>query len=216
MRFVLSLLLLAGLAWPAAAQGRKADPGNYDYTLLVLSWSPQFCASKGDRAPQAQCGPDRRFGFVVHGLWPQYANGGWPENCSTERVSDQMIDRMLDIMPSRQLVIHEWRKHGTCSGQTADAYFGTVRQSFSGLTIPERYRSPTAPLTVARQQLIDDFLAANPKMPREAIRLKCRKNDLEEIAVCMARDGVTPQACGKLNYSCRADTLRMAAVRGGS
>ncbi|MFX5574808.1 hypothetical protein ABTD77_20430, partial [Acinetobacter baumannii] len=78
-------------------------------------------------------GPDRRFGFVVHGLWPQYQNGGWPENCSTERVSEQMIGRMLDIMPSRQLVIHEWRKHGTCSGQSADDYFGTIRKSFTGL-----------------------------------------------------------------------------------
>jgi ribonuclease T2 len=216
MRFVLAVLLLVGLALPAAGQGRKAAPGNFDYTLLVLSWSPQYCADQGDRAPAQQCGPDRRFGFVVHGLWPQYSNGGWPENCSTERVSDQMIGRMLDIMPSRQLVIHEWRKHGTCSGQSADDYFGTIRKSFTGISIPDRYRNPAVPVTVGRQQLIDDFLTANPRMPREAIRLKCRRSELEEIAVCMARDGVTPQACGKLNYSCHSETLRLAAVRSAS
>jgi ribonuclease I len=83
---------------PVAAQ---AEPraGAFDYYMLALSWSPTYCASPAGRDDAHQCGLGRRYDFVVHGLWPQYRNG-WPQYCDSDaRLSDALVDAMLDIMP---------------------------------------------------------------------------------------------------------------------
>src|SRR5690349_19239687 len=80
---VLGIGLLAGSALAPQAWGqdrRQNEPGNFDFYLLSLSWSPSFCETAGDRkSAQQQCG-ERPYSFVVHGLWPQYERG-FPEFC---------------------------------------------------------------------------------------------------------------------------------------
>ena len=69
---VLILLTFCALATSATARHRKspdAEPGTFDYYLLSLSWSPAYCLSDPGAA---ECNGPRRFGFIVHGLWPQY------------------------------------------------------------------------------------------------------------------------------------------------
>ena len=85
-RFFLSIGLLAfaviiGLAasGPASAQDQRQNaPGEFDFYVLSLSWSPSFCEEASERGSggrsQAQCG-GLPFSFVVHGLWPQYEHG---------------------------------------------------------------------------------------------------------------------------------------------
>src|SRR5208337_982386 len=66
-----------------------------------------------------QCSGARPYSFVLHGFWPQYERRGWPEMCESDKrpwVPQETIDQMMDIMPSRQLVIQEYKKHGVCSG----------------------------------------------------------------------------------------------------
>jgi ribonuclease T2 len=80
LAFAVSVLAAAGVA--AFAQGARQDePGQFDFYVLSLSWSPSFCAAAHDsgRSGGAQCGA-RPYSFVVHGLWPQYEKG-FPENC---------------------------------------------------------------------------------------------------------------------------------------
>src|ERR1700729_345831 len=56
---------------------QPASPQNFDYYLLNLSWSPEFCYSH----PSAtECAG--RPAFVLHGLWPQNTDGTYPQNCS--------------------------------------------------------------------------------------------------------------------------------------
>ena len=80
-----SLGSLIGMATTASAQQdqRQNTPGEFDYYVLSLSWSPSFCEEADERGnsgrSQAQCG-GRPFSFVVHGLWPQYEHG-FPEYC---------------------------------------------------------------------------------------------------------------------------------------
>ena len=50
-----------------------------------------------------------------------------------------VADRMLDIMPSKRLVFHEYRKHGTCSGLGVDGYFDLARQLYEKVKIPPRF-----------------------------------------------------------------------------
>ena len=87
LRLALSVACLALLLTPRAATAqdpRQNAPGQFDFYVLSLSWSPSFCAGAAERgaAPataNVQCGP-RPYSFVVHGLWPQYADG-FPEYC---------------------------------------------------------------------------------------------------------------------------------------
>src|SRR5580692_9741169 len=72
------LLCAAGVASARHRSHAEAGtPGEFDYYLLSLSWSPAFCLSSPGAA---ECNGPRRFGFIVHGLWPQYERG-WPQNC---------------------------------------------------------------------------------------------------------------------------------------
>jgi ribonuclease T2 len=82
-RLLISLALVFISAGCASAQDRRQNaPGEFDFYVLSLSWSPSFCEAASERgnsgrSQQAQCG-GRPFSFVVHGLWPQYERG-FPE-----------------------------------------------------------------------------------------------------------------------------------------
>ena len=62
---ILALGLTLGSA--AAQRLRQSEPGNFDYYVLSLSWSPSFCESPAGAASPQQCGR-RPYSFVVHGL----------------------------------------------------------------------------------------------------------------------------------------------------
>ena len=82
-RFLISLALVVVFIGMAAAQDRRQNtPGEFDFYVLALSWSPSFCEAAAERGnsgrSQVQC--SRPYSFVVHGLWPQYERG-FPEYC---------------------------------------------------------------------------------------------------------------------------------------
>lgn len=179
------------LVW--ASRPAWADlPGRFDYYVLALSWSPQYCAgSQASDDPQCR----RPYGFVVHGLWPQHERG-WPQDCGKgEWLPDALIERMLPLMPSRKLILHEWRKHGVCSGLGAQGYFNAVERAYRSVRIPERYRAPRDYLRVSPTQLESDFRAANPALRPDGITLECSGNYFKEIRICMDKQ-LQPRACG--------------------
>ena len=103
--------------------------GEFDYYVFSLSWSPEYCAgSPGEGSPQ--CSGERQFGFVVHGLWPQY-NRGYPQFCrNRSRVDNTLIEQLLPLMLSERLIRHEWKKHGTCcppSSRDTGSTMGAIR-----------------------------------------------------------------------------------------
>jgi ribonuclease T2 len=172
--------------------------GQFDYYALVLSWSPSYCAENGDRNEQ-QCDrrDGRRYSFVLHGLWPQY-NYGYPSACHLPRrpfVPDNVIASMLDIMPSRSLVIHEYRTHGTCSGLDPAQYFSTAHRLFGSITIPQRFESPPEAQYASPSEIRSAFLRANPNLEPDMLAVVCNGNGLKEIRICFSRDG-HPRACG--------------------
>jgi ribonuclease T2 len=178
------------------AEPSAARAGVFDYYLLSLSWSPEHCATRPGGPNDLQCGTTRHYSFVVHGLWPQNDDGGYPDTCSTDRTLSQgPIDSTLDIMPSRDLIRHEWSKHGTCSGLAADAYFALVRQAFRGVTVPDRYRRPDAAFLVTADDVRAEFRAANPSWPNGSIAVLCTGHFLSEVRVCLGKD-LSPRACG--------------------
>src|SRR5664279_3432765 len=121
----------------------SGSPGDFDYYLFTLSWAPEFCATNSAGRNSAECDPNKHLGLVVHGLWPQFENGNWPESCaSTSPVASATVDHMMPIMPGRSLIQHEWSKHGTCSGLSPRDYFAAIEKQYSGLKVPEDFKRP--------------------------------------------------------------------------
>lgn len=212
-----AIVILAAGAAPAQDR-RQNQPGQFDFYVLSLSWSPSFCeasAEKG-RAPKDQCG-GRPYSFVVHGLWPQYERG-FPEYCQNPapRLNRTIVSSMLDLMPAPRLIFHEWDRHGVCSGLGARAYFDTIRKARARVRIPEAYIELTQPLTVTPNEVEEAFVAANSGLSRKGISVTCDSRRLHEVRICLSKD-LHFRDCADIDRrACRRDRLVMPPLRGGS
>src|SRR5262245_63501568 len=185
---IVAATVIVGFA--AAQERRQNTPGQFDFYVLALSWSPSFCEQAGERGtpPQDQCGA-RPFAFVVHGLWPQYERG-FPEYCvvPAPRLDRNIVNAMLDLMPSPRLVYHEWDKHGTCSGLNARAYFETVRKARALIKIPEPYVELERPISVTPDEVEEAFVGANAGLSRGGIAVTCDNRRLREVRICLSKE----------------------------
>lgn len=197
-----------------STQARAGNPGQFDFYVLALSWSPTYCRQQGEDANPYQCDARRPFRFVVHGLWPQYERG-FPESCPGVR---QRIDRsiavdMEDIMPSHNLVFHEWRTHGTCSGLEPEAYFELTRKAYQTIRIPGVFetldkRGKTSAATVEKA-----FRLANPGLTEKGIAVTCSRGELEEVRICLTKD-LEFRSCAEVDRSgCRASGISVPPPR---
>ena len=218
-RLVFAVALVLALGGCGDAQDRRQnEPGQFDFYVLSLSWSPSFCAANAERSfrrPDPQCGP-RPYSFVVHGMWPQY-DRGFPEFCQVPapRLGRNVVGSMLDLMPSPRLIYHEWDRHGTCSGVSQSAYFDTIRKARAVVKIPPQYLELRSPLTVTPDEVEDAFVAANPGLTREGISVTCGGRRLDEVHICLSRT-LQFRDCPEVERrSCRRDRLLMPPVRGG-
>jgi ribonuclease T2 len=206
-----ALVAAALAASPVLAQDRAGD---FDFYVLSLSWSPSYCEAEGDRRRDVQC--ERPFAFVVHGLWPQYERG-YPADCrsSEGRLPEGLIRDQLDIFPAFGLVIHEWRKHGTCSGLRAADYFKAARRAFEAIRIPEAFVALDKPRMVDVGSVETAFREANAGLDPDEIAVTCDGRRLREVRVCFKRDLSEFRACPEVDGdSCRRDRVFMHAVRG--
>jgi len=221
MRVVLIVSVLVAWVSPSWAQDqRQNQPGQFDFYLLSLSWSPSFCAAAAERgygrAPAQQCGV-RPYSFVVHGLWPQYERG-FPENCQVPapRLDHRIVSSMLDLMPAPHLIFNEWDKHGTCSGLSPTAYFDTVRKARAVVKIPPGYLSLQEPLNVAPSAVEEAFIQANAGLAHGDLAVECDRRRLTEVRICFSKD-LQFRPCPQVaRRSCRQDQILMPPVRGSA
>jgi ribonuclease T2 len=216
---VLLSAFVATFATGAGAQdARQNKPGEFDFYVLSLSWSPAFCESGVERgisvgAADQQCG-ERSYGFVVHGFWPQY-EAGFPEFCQVPapRLDRNIVASMLDLMPAPRLVYHEWDRHGTCSGLSARAYFDNVRKARAVVKIPAEYLDVKETLTVTPDEVEEAFVKANPGLTREAISIGCDNRRLREVRICLSRE-LAFRDCAEIDRrACRREQVVMPPVR---
>jgi ribonuclease T2 len=205
---------------PASAQDQRQNtPGEFDFYVLSLSWSPSFCEEAEERGregrSQAQCG-GRPFSFVVHGLWPQYEHG-FPEYCQhpSPRLAREIMTSMLDLMPAPGLIYNEWDKHGTCSGLGERAYFETIRKARAAIKIPPEFLQLSDPKTIAPGDIEDAFVKANPGLTPGGIAVTCNRSRLSEVRICLSKD-LQFRECGEIDgRACRRDQVTMPPMRGG-
>jgi len=171
----------------AANESRRFLPiGGY---TLALSWSPQYCATAKGSGSAFQCsGNNGRFGFILHGLWPQGRARDWPQYCrATDLLPRQVIRQNLCATPSAQLLQHEWAKHGSCMTTKPDLYFNLSRALYESVRYPDMAAlARRETLTVG--QFAAAFARANPGLQPEMISVQTtRSNRLGEVWLCMDR-----------------------------
>lgn len=173
----------------------------FDYYLLNLSWSPEFCYSHRD-APE--CASHST--FVLHGLWPQNYDGTYPENCSSAPGPSDP-GSYKDIYPDQGLLQHEWRTHGTCSGLSADVFLSTARAAYKSVVIPQKLQTLTHQASMSPNQIMNLFMEDNPRIPRESLAVSCGNNYLTAVEICLDKT-LKPIQCGPIR-SCRAVVVRI-------
>jgi len=189
-----------------AKEGQR-KPDSY---LLAVSWSPGFCGRVSPEKPQFnwQC-QKNSFAWVVHGLWPQYNTGGWPEYCQdTAGVPAALVREQLCFIPGDQLVQCAWAKHGTCTPFTQDEYFIKTRAVFNSINFPSALSEQLEKDgKIKRQELLEALQKANPTVPANSIALSCRdRRFFQEVRFCLNTD-LKPQQCQNVRKSCTAPTL---------
>lgn len=195
MRGFAMWVLAAVLALPALADGEKA--GEFDYYVLSLSWSPNWCTIEGDARASDQCDDRHDFGWTLHGLWPQF-HRGWPSFCRTPHAppSRGMTAEMADIMGNSGLAWHQWKKHGTCSGLTAKSYFSLSRQAYEDINRPDVFRKLDRAVKLPASVVEQAFLQENPTLKENMLTITCRDGHIHEARVCLSKD-LTPVPCGR-------------------
>ena len=191
MRWLLVLLFSVGIA---RAEGEPA--GDFDYYVLSLSWSPTWCALEGDRRGSPQCDADKDFGWVLHGLWPQYERG-WPSYCRTDARNPSRADTaaMTEIMGSSGSAWHQWNKHGRCSGLSSDDYYALAREAYGRVNRPDILRRVDKPIRLPASVIEDAFLEANPAWGADMVTITCKSRRIQEARICLTRD-LKPRTCG--------------------
>lgn len=193
--------LLLGVFSPALTHADGEPAGEFDYYVLALSWSPNWCVREGDARNAPECAPGEARGWTLHGLWPQFERG-WPSYCRTAArdPSRRMTGSMIDIMGSSGLAWHQWKKHGRCSGLSAEAYFEASRTAYGQITRPEILRKLDREVALPAAVIEEAFLRENAELRPDMITITCRDRRIQEARICLTRD-LTLRRCG-------ADVLR--------
>jgi ribonuclease T2 len=210
-RAALAALLLVTLAAPASARDQNV-PGDFDFYVLSLSWTPTYCAT-AQRPDPDECGQTHN--FTVHGLWPQYDYGA-PESCYSGNapwVNRSTLEGISDLMPDRGLAIYEWRTHGTCAGLRPDRYFALLRQAFGAVKIPPALIAPQEEMSLAPNAIEASFISANPSLPSRAIAVECDGGRLTEVRICFDKN-LAFRRCATIDGSaCRAGLIKVPPVK---
>lgn len=208
------LVFSAGCEGESAAQpaGDLTLGEGFDFYVAALSWSPSYCAATGDGASDLQCGPDAPFGFIMHGLWPQFESG-YPTDCDTQfgaDVTNDLAASMLDIMPSWALVRHEWTKHGSCTGLSQADYFETTRRAFERIALPAFEEGSRS---FDPDEVENMFRSANEGLPASAIAVTCDDRHVRDVRICLSRDLREFVSCPEVDRrSCRLPRALMPAA----
>ena len=170
---------------PSTDQPRRLLPiGGY---TLAITWAAQYCREHA-REPSArfECRAGNRFGFTLHGLWPDGVGKDWPQYCTATTVLPQeLVKRHLCATPAAQLIQHEWAKHGTCMARTTpERFFDRSNGLYGRLRYPDMNALSRRTLTVGT--FAAAIARANPGLRADMMRVTTtRRGWLDEVWLCL-------------------------------
>ncbi len=189
---------------PAVSRDGPIQRGEIAGYTLALSWSPEYCRGREDRAAdRRQCsGRQGRFGFVVHGLWP-VGRAASPQWCpAPNKLTAKELSRNLCMTPSAALLAREWARHGSCMVKRPESYFKVTRILWNSLRWPDYDRLSRRPGLTAGE-IRTAFAEANRYWEAEHVGLVVNERGwLEEMRLCYGKDFM-PTRCSAGRYGPR-------------
>lgn len=196
MRLWILAFAASCLFGPAPMQAEGEAAGDFDYYVMSLGWSANWCALEGDARDDPQCDAGRDLTWTLHGLWPQYEDG-YPSYCRTTARDPARAasEAMADIMGGSGLAWYQWKKHGRCAGLSAPDYYATMRKAYAAFTIPPLFAQVNKDLQVPAKVIESAWLDSNPSLQRDQITVTCKAGMIQEVRICLTPD-LTPRRCG--------------------
>lgn len=200
-------------------QGQRRVLPIEGYTL-ALSWSPEFCRTRQrDSDHRLQCGGRAnggagRFGFILHGLWPEAHGRQWPQYCRPTRpLPRALVRRHLCETPSVDLLQHEWARHGSCATRDPARFLRAGSIMYRAVRYPDMNRLSRSPLTV--RQFETAFAARNRGVSPAMLTVDVNARGwLTEVRICLGRN-FRPRNCPP-HVRGASDGTRMQIWRGSS
>ncbi|CAJ0942126.1 unnamed protein product, partial [Mesorhabditis belari] len=98
----------------------------FDYLMLTLIYPEAVCRADDDTIRDSCEVPANTPKWTLHGLWPNFANGSYPQFCTRQKFDINEVASILQELKSEwpnlypkqtisSLWKHEWEKHGTCA-----------------------------------------------------------------------------------------------------
>lgn len=165
--------------------------------ILAASWSPDYCKRSGDTSSMQCSRRNGRFGFILHGLWPQARSGPSPQWCGgAPSPSAALLRRHMCMTPSASLLAREWAKHGSCMTRKPETYFKVSAILWRSITWPDADRlSRQDNLTAG--DLRRAFVTLNPEWKPGYIGIDVSRTGwLREVRLCYGRNFM-PRPCSR-------------------
>eukprot|EP00696_Hemimastix_kukwesjijk_P018022 gnl/Hemi2/6806_TR2318_c0_g1_i1.p1 gnl/Hemi2/6806_TR2318_c0_g1~~gnl/Hemi2/6806_TR2318_c0_g1_i1.p1 ORF type:complete len:294 (-),score=110.95 gnl/Hemi2/6806_TR2318_c0_g1_i1:281-1162(-) len=200
-------ILVAALVVLVSAQAVLANPPTKDFMFLfVQGWPGTICKDLANCANLPST-THPGAGFLIHGLWAQYYDHGWPQNCdntnvfSENQVSDLLPEMgvhwpsIMGAMDGDDFWSHEWQRHGTC----ATSVFPTQHDFFSNtLALRDKYdieaMLSASGITPGGSYNTQDILDSVSQTTGFAPSITCKNGDVWEIWICLDK-GLNPVQC---------------------
>jgi ribonuclease T2 len=176
----------------AAVSAVQSDSGGGRWKVS-LAWSPEFCHDSHESSREMQCTDPHAF---VLGGFEQVRESGEAQRCGKnfQDVSDDVMERMLGVMWNKVVIKDEWRQHGSCSGLGMMEFFVQADFLARKIAIPEVYTRSFGTLETTAEQVRRRFVEANAGLDQDALLLRCDREWLREVEVCVDKD-LNYQAC---------------------
>jgi len=176
--------------------------------LLVLSWHNAFCET---HRRQTECQNPKKSDkghLVLHGLWPQPRNNVYcnvPQKLIAKDkhhqwkalpnidIEESTLELMDSYMPGylSRLHKHEWLKHGTCYGTSADKYYHdalTMAQEVDRSAVGKLFRTHVG-RRITLSQIRTAFDHAFGKGAGQRVELKCQGGLITELWIHVGGEG---------------------------
>ncbi|QQA42505.1 ribonuclease T2 family protein [Pelagovum pacificum] len=199
-----------------AASPVRADDvaGEFDYYVMALSWSANWCEMEGDERGSPQCAPSEDFGWVLHGLWPQYERG-WPSDCRTSERNPSRAEtsEMAWLFGSSGSAWHQWNKHGTCTGLSAPDFYLLAGEAYDRVSRPEVFRRLERSVRLPAEVVEEAFLRDNPELSPDGVTVTCRSGYIQEVRICLTRDLEFRDCAADTRADCTLDDALFEPMR---
>jgi ribonuclease T2 len=186
-------------AGPAEPIGPTAGETQF---ILAVSWQPAFCEGHDDK-PECESQAEDRFDashFTLHGLWPQprgnvfcgvsqdqataSEEGRWDDLPEVELSADLRTE-LDQVMPGTQsgLERHEWTKHGTCYGTSAEEYYAdslAMMAALNGSAVAELLAANIGQ-ELTQEQIRGAFDEAFGTGAGERVRISCNRDGNRQL-----------------------------------